>query len=114
VKERVEPFVRKLRAAHPSTPIVLVEDRTMEDAFLVNGRLQHHQSNRAALSAAYQRLKESGVKELYYIKGEHLFGDDGEGSVDGSHPSDLGFMRQAEVFAPVITPLLKGNEKSAF
>jgi len=107
VKERVEPFVRKLHAAHPTTPIVLVEDRTMEDAFLVNGRLQHHLSNRVELSAAYERLKTAGMKELYYIKGEHLFGDDGEGSVDGSHPSDLGFVRQAEVFAPVIVPLLK-------
>ena len=85
----------------------------MEDAFLVNGRLQHHLSNRAELRAAYERLKESGMKELYYIKGEHLFGDDGEASVDGSHPSDLGFVRQAEVFAPVIAPLLRGSGKSA-
>jgi hypothetical protein len=107
VKERLEPFVRKLRTVHPITPIVLVEDRTMEDAFLVKGRLQHHLSNRAELSAAYERLKKSGVKELYYIKGDRLFGDDGEGSVDGSHPSDLGFVRQAEVFRPVIAPLLK-------
>jgi len=37
IKERVEPFVRKLRAAHPATPIVLVEDRTMQDSFLIVG-----------------------------------------------------------------------------
>jgi hypothetical protein len=106
VKERVEPFVRTLRAAHPKTPIVLVEDRTMSDAFLVAGRNQHHLANRAELTATFDRLKKSGVKDLYYIPGEHLFGDDGEGSVDGSHPNDLGFMRQAEVFAPVLGPLL--------
>jgi len=98
--------VRTLRAAHPKTPIVLVEDRTMSDAFLVAGRNQHHLANRAELTAAFERLKKSGVKDLYYIPGEHLFGDDGEGSVDGSHPNDLGFMRQAEVFAPVLSPLL--------
>ena len=33
IKERVEPFVRKLRAAHPDTPIVLVEDRTCRIRF---------------------------------------------------------------------------------
>jgi hypothetical protein len=27
--------------------------------------------------------------------------------VDGSHPSDLGFMRQADIFARVLEPLLK-------
>ena len=107
IKERVEPFVRKLRAAHPDTPIVLVEDRTMQDSFLISGRMEYyHLKDRAELKAAYERLKKAGVKNLYYIPGEHLFGDDGEGSVDGSHPSDLGFMRQADIFAPVLGPLL--------
>jgi hypothetical protein len=59
------------------------------------------------LKAAYERLERSGVKGLYYIPGEHLFGDDGEASVDGSHPTDLGFTRQAEIFARVLGPLLQ-------
>jgi hypothetical protein len=108
IKERVEPFVRKLRAAHPDTPIVLVEDRTMQDSFLISGRMEYyHLADRAALKAAFERLEKSGVKDLYYIPGEHLYGDDGEGSVDGSHATDLGFMRQAEIFAKVLAPLLK-------
>jgi len=107
IKERVEPWVRKLRAAHPDTPIVLVEDRTMQDSFLIAGRMEYyHLKDRAELKAAYERLEKSGVKNLYYIPGEHLFGEDGEGSVDGSHPSDLGFMRQADIFARVLGPLL--------
>jgi lysophospholipase L1-like esterase len=107
IKERVEPCVRKLRAAHPDTPIVLVEDRTMQDSFLIAGRMEYyHRKDRAELKAACERLKKSGVKNLYDIEGAHLFGDDGEGSVDGSHPSDLGFTRQAEIFAKVLGPLL--------
>jgi hypothetical protein len=110
IKERVEPCVRKLRAAHPDTPIVLVEDRTMQDSFLIAGRMEYyHLKDRAALKAAYEALKKSGVKKLYYIPGEHLLGDDGEGSVDGSHPTDLGSMRQAEIFAKVLGPLLKAR-----
>jgi len=108
IKERVEPFVRKLRAVHPKTPIVLVEDRTMQDAFLVSGRMEYyHLADRAALKAVYEQLKKSGIKSLYYIPGEHLFGDDGEGSVDGSHPTDLGFTRQADMFAKMLEPLLR-------
>ena len=35
-----------------------------------------------------------------------LLGNDGEGTVDSSHPNDLGFMRQADAFAKVLGPLL--------
>jgi len=54
----------------------------------------------------------SGKREylLYlplYLKGADLLGDDGEGTVDSSHPTDLGFMRQADALARVLGPLLK-------
>lgn len=108
IKERVEPLVKKLRAAHPGVPIVLVEDRTLQGAFLVAGQLEYyHLKDRKELRAAYERLKNSGMKNLFYIPGERLLGDDGEGSTDGSHPNDLGFTRQAEIFAKVLKPLLK-------
>ena len=35
-----------------------------------------------------------------------LLGDDGEGTVDGSHPTDLGFTRQAAEFERVLRPVL--------
>ena len=108
IKERVEPFVKRLRAAHPLTPIVLVEDRTLQGAFLTQGQMEwYHLKDRAELKAAFQRLQQSGVKDLYYIPGADLLGDDGEGTTDGSHPNDLGFTRQAEIFAKVLKPLLK-------
>lgn len=109
VKERVEPFVRVLRKAHPTTPIVLVEDRTYATSFLIPEKADRQKAGRAELTQAYQRLKKSGVKKLYYVKGETLFGDDGEGTVDGSHPTDFGFMRQAEALEKVLKPLLKAR-----
>ena len=111
IRERVEPFVKKLRTAHPEVPIVLVEDRTMQDSFLIAGRMEwYHLKDRAELKAAYERLQHAGVKNLFYLPGEHLFGDDGEGSTDGSHPNDLGFMRQAGIFATVLAPLLPAEK----
>lgn len=106
-KERVEPFVRRLRQAHPETPIVLVEDRVFANAFMWPAVMKYHQDNHRELRAAFERLQKSRIKRLYYIKGDRLFGDDGEGTVDGSHPSDLGFVRQADVLAPVLKSLLK-------
>jgi hypothetical protein len=110
IQERAEPLVRKLRAAHPQTPIVLVEDRTLQNAFLVAGQMEYyHLKDRAELKSAFERLQRDGVKNLYYIPGEHLFGDDGEGTADGSHPTDLGFVRQSEIVGKVLGPLLNGE-----
>ena len=56
--------------------------------------------------AAYAALVKEGVKGLYYINGDSLYGDDTEGATDASHASDLGFMRQAEVMEPVLRKAL--------
>jgi len=107
VTERVEPFVRTLRTAHPDTPIVLCEDRNYPNGFLISWRRQRNETNHAALQKAFRRLKAAGVKHLYYIPSDNQLGNDGEASVDGSHPTDLGFMRQVGVFEKVLVPLLK-------
>jgi lysophospholipase L1-like esterase len=106
VAERTEPTVALLRKAHPQAPIVLVEDRTYGDAHLVKSKRERNDQSREALSAAYDKLHAAGDKHLYYIAGELLLGDDDEGTVDSSHPNDLGFMRQAEAFAEVLGPLV--------
>lgn len=109
VRERVEPFVLRLRKAHPKTPIVLMEDRIYANAFLIPEKQKRQEAQRAELTSAYKRLKKGGVKNLVYVKGENLFGEDGEATVDGSHPTDLGFMRQAAVLEKVLKSLLKAK-----
>jgi hypothetical protein len=103
--ERVEPFVRILRQAHPDTPILLVEDRTYANAFILPGTRARNDTSRAAHKAAYERLLAAGVTGLHYLAGEDLLGDDGEGTVDGSHPTDLGFLRQAAAMEKALQPL---------
>lgn len=107
VAERVEPFVRRLRQDHPKTPIVLVEDRSYADGFLVVSKAQRNEASRRELRAAYKRLRKAGIRDLHYVEGARLLGDDGEGTVDSSHPNDLGFMRQADAHAKVLGPLLR-------
>lgn len=111
VAERVEPLVKTLRAAHPDTPIVLVEDRTFTNAFLIKSSQQHHETSRAALKAGYDHLVAEGVKGLYYIPGENLLAADGEGTVDGSHPTDLGFVQQADAMEPILKEALAARKK---
>jgi len=107
ITERTAPLVAILRKSHPTTPIVLVEDRTYASAFLVASSRQRNETSRAALRAEYDKVLQSGDKRLYYIEGESLLGADGEDTVDGSHPTDLGFLRQAEAMEKVLGPLVK-------
>jgi hypothetical protein len=107
VEERVEPFVRTLRKARPATPIVLAEERIRDDAFLVSSQPQRNTAKNAALRAAHERLAASGVQGLHYLPGKGLLGDEEEATVDGSHPTDLGFFRMAEHFGALLGPLLR-------
>lgn len=98
VKERVEPFVAILREAHPDTPIVLAEGVTYNNAFLVEKRRLRNSDCRKALRIAYENLLADGYKNLHYQIAEGQLGFDGEGTVDGTHPTDLGFYRQANTY----------------
>ncbi len=106
VTEKCIPLVKQLRASKPETPIVLVEDRRFTNDWITPAKHQFHSENHAALRAAYDTLQREGVKGLYYIPGDFLYGNDSEGATDASHANDLGFMRQADIFEPVLREAL--------
>ena len=103
------PLVQQLREAKPNVPIVLVEDRRFTNDWILPEKKQFHTDNHAALRAAFDELSADGVGSLYYIHGDSLYGNDTEGATDASHANDLGFMRQAEFFVPVLRKALAGN-----
>ncbi len=106
VLERALPLVESLRAAHSETPILLVEDRLNTNAVFRPSRAAHHQSNRQALRAVRQQIRNKGISKVHYLAGVDLLGHDGEGATDGSHPSDLGMMRYADAYEPAIRNIL--------
>ena len=106
VATRVEPFVQILRKARPDIPIVLVEGVTYNDAFLRETRHLRNSQSRIALRQAYENLIKSGVRHLFYQVAEGQLGVDGEATVDGTHPTDLGFMRQADAYQPLLRSIL--------
>jgi len=108
VTDRTAPLVRKLRKAHPDTPIVLVENIGYQAAAFLPGPRIRFQSNNAALRSQYEILISEGMQNLTYVKGDLLLGNDGEATVDGTHATDLGFRRIAEALTPVLARLLRG------
>ena len=104
VSERVVPFVKRLRKSRPKTPILLVEDRSFANAFLRPNKQAHHAASRSALRTGFDRLIKDRTKRLYYLEGAELIGN--EDTVDSSHPSDLGFVRQADAFEIILKKML--------
>ena len=106
IDANAEPFVRRLRELRPDTPIVMVEDRTYTHAWINPATRGANRTRREAYRAAYDRLVASGVTGITYVEGEGLLGDDSETSMDGSHLSDVGFIRMAAALEPVIRELI--------
>lgn len=107
VTAKCVPLVKQLRSKHATTPIILVEDRRFTNSWITPEKAKFHDDNHAALKAAYEQLKKEKVANLHYIGGDALYGTDAEGSNDASHGTDLGFLRQAEIFEPVLRKALK-------
>lgn len=55
----------------------------------------------------YDRLIAEGWKDLYFLSKEGMLGYDGEGTVDGAHPNDIGMVYMAEVYGKAVKKALK-------
>ena len=109
VQQRTVPFITKLRELRPATPIILVEDRSYSGSWIIPSQRDRNTTSRNALAGQMKRLLELGYKDLYYLPGESLLGADRDDTTDGSHPSDLGFIRHADAFEPVLRNLLSSK-----
>lgn len=107
IHEKAENCVKILRAARPDTPILLVEDRNYADDVFNASRRERNETNHAAMREVYAKMQKDKIPHLHYLKAEDLLGPDGEDTVDGSHPTDLGFTRQAAGFQKALRKILK-------
>ena len=106
VTKRAEPFVTALRAARPDTPIILVENIHYQAGAFLPGARKSYENKNQALRESYKQLMAKKVSGLQYVPGGLLLGNDGEATVDGTHPTDLGFMRIADALEPVLRAVL--------
>ena len=107
VLPRLRQFVELLRQAHPKTPIVLVENVLYTDAPFVPVRAEKCQESNARLRELYRELRRGGDKRVFYVPATDLLGRDGEATVDGTHATDLGFLRMADAIEPTLRRALK-------
>lgn len=109
VGEKLTNFVKILREKHPETPILLVESVAYPTSFLIPSRANRYQTSNARLREVFDHFIKEGDENLYYFCSENLLGKDGEDTVDGTHPTDLGFLRMADGLEPVIREILSAH-----
>jgi hypothetical protein len=110
LRETLPVFIRIIRERHPHTPVVVVTrvrapkaewDMEFKEAML---------SRREYQLGLVRELREAGDRNLYSVDGYSLMGDGfAEGTVDGTHPTDLGFLQIAEGLLPILQLVVKGS-----
>ena len=95
VKERVLPLVKIIRKKQPSTPIIFVENMMYKTAFLDKTIETELIQENLALKNEYDKILKNGFQNIFYIEDMKADGMDNEGTVDGVHLTDLGFLRYA-------------------
>lgn len=67
------------------------------------------EKRRNVIRSSYEKAREQGDKNVYFIDGETFFEGDYcmSCTVDGTHPNDLGFYRMAEKIGCVLAGVME-------
>jgi hypothetical protein len=96
VKKRVMPLVEIIRNKNSDTPIIFVENMMYKTAFLDKTIEAELINENLALKNEFENILKNGFQNIYYIKDMKIDDLDNEGTVDGVHLTDLGFLRYAD------------------
>lgn len=102
IKERMVTFYQIIRAKHPQTPVLFVEDPVFTHVLFDQEIAREVEERNQALNEIFGTLKKNGEKNIYLIPSSEMLGKDGEATVDGVHFTDLGMMRYADLLCPII------------
>lgn len=112
ITERTIPLVKRIRESRPKTPIVLIEHLPYSQ-ILWNPEIRKSVAlKNKLLSDEFAKLKSQGVSNIFYIKGDNLLSGEGDSTVDGIHPTDLGFLQMTNALEPILKNILSLKESN--
>lgn len=106
IRHRLRPFVDTLRRAHPTAPLIFLQTlyRTHRP---FNPSLDAAESaKRRAAREAFAELLALGYRNIWLLDPGLDTGVDREGTIDGTHPNDLGIERIVDRLLPQLTAIL--------
>ncbi|MDD2491869.1 MAG: SGNH/GDSL hydrolase family protein [Bacteroidales bacterium] len=96
VRDSAEYFLRSILKINSEKRIIMVENPVFPNLFLDKNSSAEIVEENSEWRALYDKLRREGFKNIKYVKGEGLIGDDSEATVDAVHLTDLGFLRFSE------------------
>lgn len=100
-------FVKILRSAHRGVPILVVSQIRFANELIDEDSFKKSLANKDFQLKMVEELNLKGDKFIYFYDGSELLGDSfDECTVDGVHPTDLGFLRIADKLTPVLEKIL--------
>ena len=104
IEQNGENFYRILRTAHPTVPIVFVEDPIFPHGIVDRKIAKEVSDKNEAQLALFRKLQAAGEKNIYYLPAQGM--TQPEDFVDGVHFTDRGMTHYAEYIAPLLESLL--------
>lgn len=107
IAQRAGNLIRTVRSKRPHAPIIIVMSIIRGLTHFNRVWAENMVRQNATMLAEVNKLTD--IKGLTVIPADDLLGHDGEATVDGTHPSDLGFNRMLRVIEPAVASVLKQN-----
>ncbi len=107
LKRTFPTFIRILREAHPGVPILAVSRTPFAGDRFIERSLRGTDGSAGIPARRDRRTAPRRRRRIFFQDGGELLGEDFEEcTVDGVHPTDLGFMRIANGLTPVVRGIL--------
>ena len=106
IYENFDAFVEIIRASHPETPLVFLQTERRETRNF-NCRIEETEAAKqyAAEEVVHRHMKKD--KNIYFVDSSGFLGNDHIGTVDGTHPNDIGFLRMLKCISKKILRIVK-------
>lgn len=106
IYDRFDAFVDIVRKAHPDVPMLFLQTERRETRNFSLAR-EKFESEKQSAAAKVIRERMKSDKDIYFITSEDFLGHEHIATVDGSHPSDLGFTYMLESISPKIRKIFR-------
>ncbi len=104
IEARLPKFVEELVKAHPGKPLIFMQSAIPLDDCIDSGK-RAKRKHRFDTAARIMKELQKRYKDVYFLDVPNVYGKDG--SVDNTHPNDLGFHRFVKAYQPKIAKILK-------
>ena len=94
--EATIPLVNTIKKKNPKTPIIFVDHFDYSFSELDNQVMIDIDLMNEVLKTEFKKMVDDGYENIFYLESNNALGSDYEGTVDGVHFTDLGFIRYAD------------------